>query len=170
MTTIKDLLSGIYYNVRVAGINSRGIGTFSAFGFAQTYRGGSFFSILYIKEVIPLLFFSVVPNTTSPSEIQMSLHPGQIIRLSCWSSGFPQPLIIWHRDDVQLVDRTANVQILTMGNLSELYVRDLFGENGGQYKCNGTNVAGSSSLLFMIACELLLGIINILLTPYVYTV
>ena len=110
------------------------------------FWGGNF-SLLQI-------YYFVVPNTTSQSDAMLSLHPGQAIKLSCLSSGIPQPVLIWFRDGIRLANGVANTSIVTIGNMSQLTVADTHGQKGGQYICNGTNVVGSSALIFIVECKL----------------
>ena len=100
-----------------------------------------------------MLTFSV-PNTTSENNFMMKLYPGIDVRLSCVSSGVPQPHISWFRDGFILMNGDDNVSIVAGGNISELTVTDIEGQQGGEYNCNGTNEAGTSSLIFTVECKL----------------
>ncbi len=96
----------------------------------------------------------IVPNTTSESAIMKTLFPETSVTLSCTSSGVPQPVIAWDRDRILLMNGTGNVSIISYGNISELTVLDNGGQQGGEYNCTGINVAGMTSVSFLVECNL----------------
>jgi len=81
------------------------------------------------------------------------LFPGTPVQLVCVSSGVPQPTITWIRDGAILMNGTGGVSITYTWNTSELTVWDVNGEQGGDYNCTSSNVAGSASVMFEIECE-----------------
>ena len=44
---LTDLSPGTSYMIRVAGINTRGVGNFSEFAIAQTFTGNTFSRVLF---------------------------------------------------------------------------------------------------------------------------
>ena len=83
----------------------------------------------------------------------MNLYPGMDVRLSCVSNGVPQPLLSWYRNGFARMNGSSGVFIADSGNLSELVVTDMMGQQDGEYSCNGTNVAGVTSVTFTVECK-----------------
>lgn len=81
------------------------------------------------------------------------LFPGTPIQLVCVSDGIPQPIISWYRDGTFLVNGTDGVSIVASWNDSLLTVTDSMGEQGGEYNCTGSNIAGSISIEFIVLCK-----------------
>ncbi len=101
-----------------------------------------------------MIIFISVPNTTTENETILQLHPSNPIELTCLSNGIPLPIISWYKDGINLRNGYNNVSIVVNGNMSILTVTDLRGQQGGEYICNGSNVAGMSSVSFIVECEL----------------
>jgi len=83
----------------------------------------------------------------------MLLFPGTSVQISCVVSGIPQPTVSWRRDNMTLVNGTGGVSIYNVWNMSQLTAADSMGQQGGDYDCTGTNIAGSISLMFIVQCK-----------------
>ncbi|XP_074858282.1 hemicentin-1 isoform X3 [Carettochelys insculpta] len=89
-----------------------------------------------------------------PPEIQdqekvtnTSVLVNQPLNLFCEVSGNPFPIITWYRDDIEVVE-SSTLQILHNGKILKLLKAST--DDGGQYSCKATNIAGSSEKLFNI--------------------
>uniref|UniRef100_A0A8C8RV15 Hemicentin-1 n=1 Tax=Pelusios castaneus TaxID=367368 RepID=A0A8C8RV15_9SAUR len=89
-----------------------------------------------------------------PPEIQdqekvanASVVVNQPVSLFCEVTGNPFPIITWYKDDVQVVE-SSTLQILHNGKILKLLKAAT--DEGGQYSCKATNIAGSSEKLFNI--------------------
>ncbi|XP_067391212.1 hemicentin-1 isoform X2 [Emydura macquarii macquarii] len=89
-----------------------------------------------------------------PPEIQdqekvanASVVVNQPVSLFCEVSGNPFPTITWYKDDVQIVE-SSTLQILNNGKILKLL--KVATDDGGQYSCKATNIAGSSEKLFNV--------------------
>lgn len=83
----------------------------------------------------------------------MMLLPGKAVHLLCDSTGVPQPVLTWYRDGALLLHGSEGVTILDRRNSSELMVVDSMGQQGGEYNCSGSNVAGRTSVTFTVQCK-----------------
>ena len=85
----------------------------------------------------------------------MKLFPAIPVNLSCTSYGVPQPTLSWYKDGTALSNGVNGVTITNNLNSSDLSVIDVGGQQGGDYNCTASNVAGTSSIVFSVQCELL---------------
>ncbi|MGH0143069.1 UNVERIFIED_CONTAM: hypothetical protein FKN15_022424 [Acipenser sinensis] len=91
----------------------------------------------------------VPPNIlgSSDSKSITALANGQLT-LECQSDTDPPPAIQWFKDDIAL-QMDARVQSLAGGQFLE--IQEVSPLDSGQYSCVATNIAGSSSLVFLVS-------------------
>ncbi|XP_041098662.1 hemicentin-1 isoform X2 [Polyodon spathula] len=91
----------------------------------------------------------VPPNIlgSSDSNSITALANGQLT-LECQSDTDPSPAIQWFKDDIAL-QMDARVQSLAGGQFLE--IQEVSPSDSGQYSCVATNIAGSSSLVFLVS-------------------
>ncbi|KAK6480953.1 hemicentin-1-like [Huso huso] len=91
----------------------------------------------------------VPPNIlgSSDSKSITALANGQLT-LECQSDTDPPPAIQWFKDDIAL-QMDARVQSLAGGQFLE--IQEVSPSDSGQYSCVATNIAGSSSLVFLVS-------------------
>ena len=119
--------------------------------------------IVNIKVVIITLVVS--PDITSPSEGQIHYtQEGQTTTLSCISTGYPPPLVVWERSGEMLSEHTSisNTTMSTnMGNITKVTVNLTFTnvsrEDTGCYTCSATNLLGGNirNVSFIVKCKYL---------------
>ena len=145
------LMPGTMYLVRVAGVNTRGVGNYSELA-KSTYLGTNTNSSVCI-DVNSIFFFELVPNTFSTGSVKlMAFFPGTPVRLYCTFSGIPQPVLLWYKDGTVLNNEMGKISIVENSSRSDLIVMDSSGEQGGEYNCTGFNKAGQSSTTFVVEC------------------
>jgi len=96
----------------------------------------------------------VSPDITSPSEGQIHYtQEGQTTMLSCISTGYPPPLVVWEKSGEMLSERSliSNTTIPTgVGNITEVTVNltttNVSREDTGYYTCSTTNLLGEDIL------------------------
>ena len=119
--------------------------------------------IVNIKVVIITLVVS--PDITSPSEGQIHYtQEGQTTTLSCISTGYPPPLVVWERSGEILSEHTSisNTTMSTnMGNITEvtvnLTITNVSREDTGYYTCSATNLLGGNirNVFLIVQCKYL---------------
>jgi len=70
-----------------------------------------------------------------PDDISISL--GQTARFSCSAQGIPPPVVIWIKNNHQLIMDLSRMTILPSGSLEISHVQEL---DEGTYRCNISNV------------------------------
>ncbi len=63
------------------------------------------------------------------------------------------PSLSWYRNGMVLVNGTGGIVISSDMYASYLVVMDSVGLQGGEYNCTGVNVAGDSSIIFIVECK-----------------
>lgn len=100
-------------------------------------------------------FNLLVPTTVSASPFMMELHPGMDVHLACISTGVPDPMFSWSKNDVILVNGSEGVFISSDGNRSEIMIVDMRGQIGGRYNCTGFNWVGQATVTYIVECTIL---------------
>ena len=98
-------------------------------------------------------YITAVPNASSLSSINMTLHPGENITLTCGYSGIPLPTLQWKKDNFILNETSQEIDISFNNVTSTIVVNSMRGTNGGIYTCEAINVVGASSRNYTIECK-----------------
>ena len=124
-----------------------------------------------VNNLMMLIFYEVIitvivsPDITSPSEGQIHYtQEGQTTILSCISTGYPPPLVVWERSGEMLSEHISisNTTMSTnMGNITEvtvnLTITNVSREDTGYYTCSASNLLGGNirNVSLIVQCKYL---------------
>ena len=107
--------------------------------------------------------YPVIPDITSPAERQIHYtQEGQTTTLSCISTGYPPPLVVWERSGEMLSEHISisNTTMSTnIGNITEvtvnLTITNVSREDSGYYTCSSTNLLGGNikNVSLIVQCK-----------------
>ena len=121
---------------------------------------GNIIYTIFVNHYIKHILFTVAPNITSPSEGQIHYtEEGQTTTLSCTSTGYPAPVVVWQRNGDNLTTSNSTVVSTNVGNVTEvtvnLTITDVTRDCTDNYTCSSSNLLNTTirSVSLIVQCK-----------------
>jgi len=104
------------------------------------------------------LFCIVSPDITFPREGEIFYtQEGETTTLSCVSTGYPPPVVVWQRSDISLTTTNTTEMSTNMGNVTEvtanLTITNIHRGYTDNYTCLATNLLATNTTIIPLIVE-----------------
>ena len=105
-----------------------------------------------------VLFYSVSPDITLPTEGEtFYTQEGETTTLSCVSTGYPPPVLVWQRNGINLITTNTTEMSTNMGNVTEvtanLAITNINRGYTDNYTCLATNLLDTDTTIIPLIVE-----------------